>query len=121
MKMDLPCRLSEIALAFALGFVAHDVMRLMHVESEAKHVYTLTHVLVRRQDGNDAYQMQLQDTHELFEAKFCPDYLPPLEEGMLLKLLVYEDKGTCWSVRGPKLGYLFVRDEKGIIVRQKGD
>jgi hypothetical protein len=57
--------------------------------------------------------------HIHFLATFCSDYTPQFEAGSTLKLLRYEDRGSCWGLNNEHTGYLIVRDENGKAIHSR--
>lgn len=102
-----------LILGVGIGYGSRDLQQFHHT-------YVLNDVQVLRRDSHELYLMQTS-AHQPFEMKFCPDYTPDLDEGSLLKVIVYEDRGECKSVSDKKLGYIVARDEHGKTIIQKGN
>ena len=86
-----------------------------------RHTYVLNDIHVIRKDDNNKFLLAFNDTHLAFETKFCLDYIPTFEPGMVISVLVYEDRGDCWSVANHKLGYKYAKDSHGKILRLIGE
>jgi hypothetical protein len=98
---------SYLTVGLVVGFFSG------HIYEQLKH-YKKTFVLndlqiVKKYEPEEKYLLAFSDTHLSFVTKICDDYKPNFQEGAKLKLLVYEDRGTCWSVAGEKLGYKYER------------
>jgi hypothetical protein len=97
-------RTGLISVAFIAGYFTREIHQF-------NNTYVLHDVQVLRRDKPDMYSMRIGALQ--FEVKFCPDLLPDLDEGSLLKVLVYEERGTCKSVHDKRLGFIVARDDHG--------
>lgn len=88
-----------LSLGTVVGYVGHDLQQFSHI-------YTLTDLIVTRDDGSGQYGFRFADNHDEFTTKFCPDYRPRFFSGLKLKELVYQDRGACWDISDQKLGYV---------------
>lgn len=98
--------------AFCCGILALGMYGLAGRQVEWHDVHVLQDV------GQFRYQLQI-GAGTPFWTTFCSDYEPQFSAGQTLKVLKYEDRGSCWSVAYAHPAYLILRDERGIpIVRR---
>lgn len=91
---------------FIGGWLARDL-------NQFHHTYIVNGVDVIDNSNREAgrYVLAYADTHLEFDTTFCPDYIPQFPIGVRLEVLVYEDRGACWSISNKKLGYKVRRGE----------
>lgn len=98
----------KFSIFFALGCMAGWGARDLF---QFHHTYVVNNVEVidnaNREQGR--YAMAFGDTHLQFDTTFCADYNPQFPIGIKLEVLVYEDRGSCWSISNHKLGYKIQR------------
>lgn len=82
------------------------------IAASRAHVYQLHDVYVIGYDTDYHYHLRTGTTD--FWTTFCRDYEPQFSTGQTLKVLTYEDLGSCWSVAHTHPAYLLLRDEKGV-------
>ena len=68
----------------------------------------------------DDFHFRMAKADGEFTAHFCTDYKPDLVEGCFLTTLRYQDKGTCWSVAAPDLGYWYEHNDEGDDINERG-
>ena len=107
-----------LSVGLAIGFVTGYTARELRQYSKT---YVLNDLYVIRKDSDERFLLAFNDTHLPFEVNFCTDYKPTFQPGMMLSVLIYEDRGECWSVANQKLGYKYARDSYGKILKVKGE
>lgn len=94
-----------LTIGFIAGFMTRSAVQLSRT-------YTFHDVRVVRRDPPDSYLMMTEFKQE-FEVKFCTDYVPDLDAGSKLIVLVYEDQESCKSVSDKHTGFIVERGEDG--------
>lgn len=94
-----------LALGLTLGWS-------LHAAKQFNHTYVLNDVKVLERQADNRYLLQT-DHHVDFTFKTCPDSTVDWLAGSKLKVLVYEDRGSCASVSDKQLGYVVYRDKQG--------
>lgn len=94
-----------LAIGLMLGW-------LLHSAHQFNHTYVLNDVKVIRRQSDSFYLLQT-DHHVDFTFKACPDSKIDWLEGSTLKVLVYEDRGSCASISDKRFGYLVKRNSAG--------
>lgn len=97
-------RLGLVCAGLIVGYALHDLWQFHHT-------YVLNDLTVVHKISESEWVMMFNDNHDRFTTKFCADYLPKFREGTVLKSLVYEDRGECWSISNKKLGFIIDRRE----------
>lgn len=95
---------SIIAISMVCGYAVRDLWQFHHT-------YVLNDLTVVHKVSESEWVLMFNENHTSFTTKFCDDYLPQFQEGTRIKIMVYEDRGTCWSVSNKKLGYIVDRKE----------
>ena len=98
-----------VAFGVLAGYVIRDLKQFHHT-------YVLNDVSILRKDAADRYLMRVGN--QIFEMQFCSDFTPDFDPDTLLKVIVYEDRGTCQSVSDSRLGYILARDDHGQPIKQ---
>jgi len=70
---------------------------------------TRNNLTVIKQINQREFYMTTAD-REMFHTVFCEDV--PFKPGNVIKLLKYEDRLYCWSVKDKKMGYLIAQGEQ---------
>jgi hypothetical protein len=94
-----------IALLFAfLGFASNDLWRFHHT-------YVLSNLTVISRESKNTYWVQRNDEPigQAFPFVFCPDYIPEMNNGDSIEVVVFEAKFNppCHDVGGGKNGIIF--------------
>lgn len=100
---------SSLVVAFAVGYYAREL-------SQFNRTYVIHDAYIVKQLAPSRFLMQIPSGLP-FVAIFCRDSeTSAWENGIKLSVLVYEDRGRCWSIADKRLGWTAVRNRQGLMV-----